>query len=59
MAANGPGGPRVLVGRDEVVRRARRIIDDAAAGRGSLTLVTGEAGAGKPPRAPARRCARA
>src|SRR3954453_10225500 len=37
----------LLVGRDELLQLAERRIDEAAAGRGHMLLVAGEAGVGK------------
>src|SRR5215813_6650742 len=41
------GGDAVLVGRDDVLGRLRRAVDEAVAGRGVVVLLTGEAGIGK------------
>ena len=35
------------VGRDDVLAELRRVVDEAAAGRGHLLLLAGEAGIGK------------
>ncbi|MGZ4603872.1 MAG: ATP-binding protein, partial [Kineosporiaceae bacterium] len=47
MAAAVPGVAGGLVGRDGLVGRLHRLVDAAVAGRGSLTLLAGEPGAGK------------
>jgi tetratricopeptide (TPR) repeat protein len=41
------GSRRVLVGREQVLDTLRLAIDDAVAGRGGLTLLSGEPGVGK------------
>ena len=40
-------GEAAIVGRDEVLARLRRAVDEAVAGRGLTVLLTGEAGIGK------------
>jgi predicted ATPase len=40
-------GPPHLAGRDDVLAELRRVVDQAAAGRGHLLLLAGEAGIGK------------
>src|SRR5689334_13568854 len=47
MAMTGTLISPLLIGRDEVVELAARRIQEAAAGRGQLLLLTGEAGIGK------------
>jgi predicted ATPase len=44
-----PPAPRTAgpVGRDGILAELRRVVDEAAAGRGHLLLLTGEAGIGK------------
>lgn len=47
MPARPVAASPVVVGRDELIALALRRIDEAAAGRGELLLVSGEAGIGK------------
>src|SRR6266566_1809635 len=41
------GGDAAPVGRDDLLGRLRRAVDEAVAGRGLIVLLTGEAGIGK------------
>lgn len=41
------GGDVAPVGRDDLLGRLRRAVDEAVAGRGLIVLLTGEAGIGK------------